>query len=211
MKKLFDGISKKEKKKLLKIFESHTIYYKKDISILRTVGEDIIGIIVEGELQIIKSDYNGNRTIIDELYDEDIFGTHLSSLNNNDYEIITKKDTKLIMIEYQRIIKSDSNLPCYNKFIRNLLEIVTNIIDEKNKRINILTKKTIRDKLLEYFDNNATNNEKRIIYLPFSYTDLADYLAVDRSAMSREFKNLKEEGFIKTNGRIITLLYRKNQ
>ena len=209
MQKLFDGISKKDKARLIRLFEAHNIKYKKDLPILRTLTDDIIGIIINGELQIIRTDYYGNRTIIDELFTGDIFGTIISSLNNNDYEIITKKDTNLIIIEYQRILNLKSNLPCYNQFIRNLLEITTNKIAEKNKRINLLTKKTIRDKLLEYFNNNSTNSEKRILYLPFSYTDLADYLAVDRSAMSRELKNLKDEGFIKTKGRIITLLYNK--
>ena len=80
--------------------------------------------------------------------------------------------------------------------------------EEKNERIEILTKKTIRDKLLEYFNIYRKKHASKIIYLPFSFTDLADFLAVDRSAMTRELKNLKEEGFIETKGRRITLLYK---
>ena len=81
-------------------------------------------------------------------------------------------------------------------------------MDEKNDRIEILTKKTIRDKLLEYFNIYSKKHGTRVIYLPFSLTDFADYLAIDRSAMSREMKNLKDEGFIDSKGRKITLLYR---
>ena len=208
MKKLFNNISKNERKKLLKLFEAHTLNYKKDIPILTSIKEDIIGIIISGKVQIIRTDYNGNRTIIEELEEESLFGTLISSLSSSECEIITKEDTKILLIEYNRILNTECNLPYYNRFIKNLLEIATSTINDKNKRIEVLTKKTIRDKLLEYFNNNASNNEKRILYLPFSYTDLSDYLAVDRSAMSREIKNLKEEGFIKTKGRIITLLYR---
>ena len=81
--------------------------------------------------------------------------------------------------------------------------------EEKNERIEILTKKTIRNRLLEYFTIMSNKHGTKFIYLPFNYTDLADYLAIDRCAMSRELKNLKEEGFIEIKGKRITLLYEK--
>ncbi len=209
MRKLFANISVKDQKKLLKLLETSVLNYKKDSVILSTVNNNIIGIILEGKAQIIRTDYNGNRTIIEELEEESIFGTALSSLSSDECQIITKEDTKILVIDYDIIISSkNNNYSYYNQFIKNLLEITTNIIDEKNNRIEILTKKSIRDKLLEYFRIYRKKNGTNIIYLPFSYTDLSDYLAVDRSAMSREIKSLKEEGFISTKGRKINLLYR---
>ncbi len=209
MVKLFNKISVKDQTKLLKLLETSILNFKKDKVILSTIEENIIGVILEGYAQIIRTDYNGNRTIIEELEENDIFGSSISSLSSNEYQIITKEDTKVLIIDYDRIIESKNNTyPYYNQFIKNLLEITTNIIDEKNERIEILTKKTIRDKLLEYFNIYSKKHGTRIIYLPFSFTDLADYLAVDRSAMSRELKYLKEEGFINSKGRRITLLYR---
>lgn len=209
MRKLFNKISVKEQKKLLKMLETSILSFKKDTIILSTVEDKIIGIILEGKAQIIRTDYNGNKTIIEELEEESVFGTALSSLSNDEYEIITKEDTKVLTIDFDLILSSkDNNYSYYNQFIKNLLEITTNIIDEKNDRIEILTKKTIRDKLLEYFNIYSKRHASKIIYLPFSYTDLAYYLAVDRSAMTRELKNLKEEGFIESKGRKIILLYR---
>ena len=82
-----------------------------------------------------------------------------------------------------------------------------NSINDKNNRIEILTKKTIRNRLLEYFKIVSLKNKSKNIYLPFTFTDLADYLAIDRSAMTRELKNLKEEGFIEIKNKRITLLY----
>lgn len=209
MRKLFNKISVKEQSKLLKLLETSVLIYKKDTAILSSIEENIIGIILEGKAQIIRTDYNGNRTIMEELEEESVFGTALSSLSSDECEIITKEDTKVLIIDYDHILESENNnYAYYNQFIKNLLEITTNIIDEKNERIEILTKKTIRDKLLEYFNIYRKKHGARNIYLPFSFTDLADYLAVDRSAMSRELKYLKEEGFIETKGRKITLLYR---
>ena len=77
-----------------------------------------------------------------------------------------------------------------------------------NNRIEILSNKTIRNKLLAYFKLMSKKNKSRIIYLPYTFIDLADYLGVDRSAMYRELKNLKEEGLITiTNKKIILNFY----
>ena len=149
MRKLFANISVKDQKKLLKLLETSVLNYKKDSVILSTVNNNIIGIILEGKAQIIRTDYNGNRTIIEELEEESIFGTALSSLSSDECQIITKEDTKILVIDYDIIISSkNNNYSYYNQFIKNLLEITTNIIDEKNNRIEILTKKSIRDQLL---------------------------------------------------------------
>ena len=209
MTNLFHNISGKNKEKLLYTLEAHTFTFKKNTRIISTLKDDnIIGYVVDGYMQIIRTDYNGNTTIIEELEEESVFGTMLSSLNNSEYDILTKEDTKIIILDYNRIINEEINHPnYYNQFIKNLLEIATNKINEKNERIEILTKKTIRDKLLEYFKIMSEKNGSRIIYLSLNYTELAEYLAVDRCAMSRELKNLKEEGFIKTEQKKITLLY----
>ncbi len=111
-------------------------------------------------------------------------------------------------MDYDTIINcTQNNKGFYNQFIKNLLEIIVNKINEKNERIEILSNKSIRNKLLEYFRIETKKTGNKIIYLPFTFTDLADYLSVDRSAMSREIKNLKDEGFIEIKQKRITLLY----
>ncbi len=208
MKNLFDNISTKNKEKILKNLEANTLHFKKNNKILSTFkNENFIGIIIEGWIQIIKIDYNGNRTIIEDLEENGVFGTMISSFSNQEYDIITKDDTKIIMLDYDRIININNNNTYYNQFLKNLLEIVINITNERNKRIEILTKKTIRNKLLEYFNVVTKNNHSKIIYLTSTLTDLSDYLAIDRCAMMRELKYLKEEGFIEIKNKKITLLY----
>ncbi len=206
---IFNKISVNNQKKLLKLLEANTIFFKKDNAISSMIKGNIIGVVIEGYAQIIKTDYNGNRTIIEELVEGSVFGSFISPLNNNEYNVLTKEDTKIIFFDYEFIINFENNgYSYYNQFIKNLLEITTELIDEKNKKIEILTQKTIRDKLLTYFEMNFKKTGSKNIYLASSYTDLADYLAIDRSAMSRELKNLKNEGFITTKGRKITLLYK---
>ena len=191
------------------MLEADTLHFKKDSTILSVIKNDnIVGIITSGYLQIIRTDHNGIRTIIEELEEQDVFGSFISSLKNKEYEIIAKEDTEIIIIDYDNIINCNlTNKSFYNQFIKNLLQITSKKIQEKNERIEILTKKTIRNKLLEYFKIISKKHNSKYIYLPFNFTDLADYLAIDRSAMSRELKYLKEEGFIEIKGKRIKLLY----
>ncbi len=208
MTNLFTNISEKNQEKILKILEASTLNFKPNCQILTSVKLDnMIGIVLLGYMQIIRTDYNGNRTIIEELTENDVFGTTISSLTN-ECEIITKEDTKIVIIDFNNILNDvENNLSYYKQFIKNLLEIYSDKINTKNERIEILTKKTIRDKLLEYFKIVSKRNNSKKIYLTMTYIELADYLAVDRSAMTRELKNLSEEGFIKREEKKITLLY----
>lgn len=206
MQKLFDKISDKEKDLILKEFEAETLLYKKNSSVLSTNRSNIIGIVLEGYLQIIKTDYDGKQVIIEELPEGHLFGTTLSNLNNNEVSILAKEDSKVLVIEYSMIFNSNNVKPYISKFLKNLLDITTDIINERNNHIQVLTKRSIRDKLLEYFNLNKTPGSK-ILYLPSTITDLANYLAIDRSAMSRELKNLRDDGFIETKGKRIYLKY----
>ncbi len=209
MNNLFNNITNANKEKILKSLEGNTLHFKKNNTILSNIKQDnIIGIILEGYIQIVKTDYNGNRTIIEDLYDNDIFSSKMSNISNSEYSVTTKEDTKLIIIYFNEILNNDLQTSYYNQFLKNLLYIMSDKMTNINNRIEILSNKTIRNKLLAYFKLMSKKNNSRIIYLPYTFIDLADYLGVDRSAMYRELKNLKEEGLITiTNKKIILNFY----
>lgn len=203
---LFYNISKFQKEKILQYLEANILFFKKNNIILSSVKkDDIIGFVVEGHLQIIKTDYNGNETMLEDLYENDVFGTNISFISNNEYSIKTKEDTKIVILYFDEIINKELNCAYYNQFLKNLLEIVNNKIISNNERIYILTNKTIRNKLLAFFKIVSDKNNSKYIYLPFSFTELADYLAVDRASMHRELKHLKEEGIIDIKNKRIKL------
>lgn len=206
---LFKDITPDNKSKLLKLLETSNFTYQKGVNIAYLFKDkESIGSVIEGSLDIIRIDYNGTRTIIETIYEDEILGTSLTSLLSNDYEIITREDTKILWLDYKVILGiNDTKYSYYNQFIKNLLMIALEKNTLKNERIEILTQKTIRNKLLEYFRIETLKNRSKIIYLKSTWQDLADYLAIDRCAMTRELKYLKEEGFISVKGRVITLLY----
>ena len=202
----FENISPKNKEKLMRSLEANIHTFKSGMNILSNANnENLLGIIIYGYIQIIKTDYNGNITIIEKLEDNAIFGNMISNISNNEYQVITKEETKVILLDYDRILNNLKQNSAYYQFIQNLLKIISNKIHEKNERIEVLTEKTIRNKLLKYFDVTKPNTYSKIIYLPFTYTELAEYLSVDRSALMRELKNLRDEGIIETKDKKIYL------
>ena len=210
MENIFEGISEKNKRKLLKNLGADTLHYKKDESIIRLFKDDnIINFIVKGNVKVVLNNINGNQIITDDLYDGDVFSSTINYINENETDAIVTEDTEIISMNQKDIIDfKDNSKSYYNIFIKNLFIIMTKKISERNERIQILTKKTIRYRLLEYFEIKRKKNNSLNIYLPYNYIDLAAYIAVDRSAMSRELSNLKDEGFINIKGKKITILYK---
>ena len=209
MENLFENISSKNREKLLKMLRAQAIPYRKGVNILSNVNRDnFIGIVDEGSLQIVFNDYNGNSIIIEDIEKNQIFGNLISSINSDECEVITKDKTRIIYIDYDNItspeiIKTDF----YIIFVKNLIKLIATQLNTKNERIEILTKRTTRDKLLEYFRILSQKKSSKTFTIPFTFIELANYLSVDRSAMTREIKYLKTEGFIKVDGKRVRLLY----
>ena len=208
MTNLFENINDKNIEKLKRFLRTTTTIYQKNVNVLSNVNrDDYIAIIDKGSVNLIYNDYNGNKNILEELTEGELFGTLLSSITD-EVECVTKEQTQITYIEYSQITNDDIiKTEFYIIFIKNLIKLLSDQVKNKNKRIELLTKRTTRDKLLEYFRMKSQEKGNRTFSIPYSYTELANYLSVDRSAMMREITYLKEDGLITTNKRKITLLY----
>mgnify|MGYP004529878515 FL=1 len=168
-----------------------------------------ICIVLSGEVDLIRYDVNGNKTIISHFVTNDVFGEVFYPANtNNELFAVARKNSEILFYTYDSLFtKCKRNCDFHKTLISSLSELFLNNIVELNLRIELLTKRSTRSKILSYFDILSKGSLRKTFTLPYSYTDLADFLSVDRSAMMREFKLLIDEGFIKKNGSKITLLY----
>lgn len=207
---IFNNINEEDIIKMLKCFDAKKRTFKKDATIINYIGNtSMIGIILEGSAKLIRYDYSGNRTILEELEKNDIFGEVFSNYNIDELTVKAQEDTTVLFIDYYHITKRCKKAcPYHSKLVENTLNILSQKIVSTNERIEILAKRSIREKLLAYFEIMSKQKLSKTFTIPFTYTDLADYLGVDRSAMQREIKKLKEDGFIKTNNKKITLTYK---
>lgn len=167
-------------------------------------------ILVSGNADLVRYDLNGNRTIVEHFSKHDVFGEVFYTVTtNNELLVEAREKCEILIYIYDDIhSKCKNNCKFHQVLSENLPELILSKVTDLNMRIELLTKRSIRDKLLGYFNLLSNRNLSKSFYLSFSLTDLADYLSVDRSAMMREIKSLKEEGFIDKNKNRITLLYK---
>ena len=165
--------------------------------------------VLKGEADLIRYDLNGNKTIIGHFTKNDVFGEVFYPANtNNELFVEAKKNAEILFLLYDDIQEKCKRTCTFHEELKeSLSDIILSQVIELNTRIELLTKRNTRDKLLSYFDILSSNRMNKTITIPFSYTDLADYLSVDRSAMTRELSHLIEDGFIKKIGNKITLMY----
>ena len=166
-------------------------------------------IVLSGEVDLIRYDVNGNKTIISHFVTDDVFGEVFYPANtNNELFAIARKNSEILFYTYDSLLtKCRRNCDFHKTLTSSLSELFLNNIVELNLRIELLTKRSTRSNILSYFDILSKGSLRKTFTLPYTYTDLADFLSVDRSAMMREFKLLIDDGFIKKNGGKITLLY----
>ena len=168
-----------------------------------------IYIVLSGEIDLIRYDVNGNKTIIGHFVENDILGEVFYPANtNNELFAIARKNSEVLFYAYDSLSnKCRKNCDFHKELTNSLAQLFLDKIVELNLRIELLTTKNTREKILSYFRMLSKSSLRRSFTLPYSYTDLADFLSVDRSAMMRELKLLVDEGFIKKHGNKITLLY----
>lgn len=197
---LFNGIDENNISSMLSCLEAQISDYNKNEFILRE-GDPVnyVGIVLDGQLQIIREDANGERILITGLNKGDIFGEALSSANvtHSPVSVVSYSDSKVLVINFQRILKVCSSACSHHtKLIENMLHLLAQKNLFLQNRMNILSKKTIRSRILCYFDSVVFIQGHNNINIPFNREELADFLCTDRSALSRELANMKAEGII---------------
>ena len=135
-------------------------------------------ILLSGEAELVRYDYNGNKTIVEHFSTNDIFGEIFYTVTTNNELFVEAKENSSVLFFIYDDIKTKCKRNC-----------------------------AFHEKLQGYFTIISSRNMSKTFIIPFSLTDLADYLSIDRSAMMRELKSLKDEGFIEKTGNRITLLY----
>ncbi len=203
----FYDMKSNEIEKLLPCLEAKTITFQKGSTILNTIkSNNNFYILLKGSANVIQIDKSGNRTIIETLKTNDVFESRMFHRLNNEIFIIALEETQIIVIHDEKIfIKCQKNCPYHTQFINNILTVLIKKINSNYLHVHFLTKKTIREKILEYFYYIAKIKKKKNFTLPMKYSDLADYLSTDRSALMREIKKLKEENIIEIKNKVVTI------
>jgi CRP-like cAMP-binding protein len=199
---LFHAIAYDDFEKVLGCLGAKALRYGKG-DVLLLAGEDVafVGLIVSGKIKIVKEDERGNISMLTELSESEMFGEILAyaDISQSPVTIQAATDCEILLIDHKKIISGCSS-ECWAAclFHRKLIENMSRIIAKKNfllnRKIEILSKRTTREKLMCFFD--FYREGEREFSIPYNREEMANYLCVDRSAMSNELCKMRDEGVL---------------
>lgn len=207
---LFFGISDQDVLHMLKCLDAKIIKYEKKQTVI-SEGDiaKTICIVLSGSVQMFQIDYYGNRSIISNAEKYSVFAEEFSCAGNMTVpvSIVASEPSVIMHIESNRVLHTCAN---YCSFHQQLIFNLMKDLAEKNvlfhQKLEIISKRTTRDKLMTYLMLQSKNSGKKCFEIPFNRQELADYLEVDRSGLSAEISKMRKEGILESNKNYFKLL-----
>lgn len=197
---LFAGISSEERKSMLGCIGYHISTFRKgDIIAFEEENIKHIGIVLSGSVDMVKEDLWGNKTMLVRVRKDEVFGETFAcgSDSASMATFLVSEDAAVLFLPFNRVMHS-CTMAC--QFHHRLIENMVHIIADKNRdlmrKVEVVSKRTIREKLLAYLSIQAQVQDSRYFEIPLGRVELAEYLCVDRSALTRELVKMKEDGLI---------------
>lgn len=200
---LFSGIKDEDISTMLHCLSARIASYQKEEFILHT-GDLVnqVGMVLSGSVLIIKEDFWGNRSILSEISPGSLFAETYACIGTTPLEVSTvaSSDCKVLFLDFQKLLTTCSSACHFHtRLIHNLLSTLAQKNRILTKKLEHMSQKTTRDKLLSYLSAESLKAKSPSFTIPFNRQQLADYLSVDRSAMSSELGKLKKEGILDYN------------
>ncbi|HKM05973.1 MAG TPA: Crp/Fnr family transcriptional regulator [Sphaerochaeta sp.] len=196
---LFQGVSLSDLPHLVRCLQPKEVTYPKDYTIIEE-GDllDELAVIVAGSVTVVRHDFWGNRTLVAKLGPGDIFAeTVACTADKSVASVITEEKTVVLFLSVQKIISTCSSACVFHQaIIANMIKLLAHKNLVLMQKMNHITKRNTREKLLSFLSEQAKNGGSQQFTIPFDRQQLADYLCVDRSAMSSELGKMKSEGLI---------------
>ena len=197
---LFDGISEQERGTMLGCIGYHIGTFKKG-GIVALEGENLrhIGIVLSGSVDMVKEDLWGHKTMLLRIRKDEIFGETFACGEDN-LSVVTfqvSEDARILFLPFDRVMHS-CTMACrfHHQLIENMVHIIANKNRDLMRKVEVVSRRSIREKLLTYLSIQSQTQGSRYFEIPLGRLELAEYLCVDRSALTRELAKMKDEGLL---------------
>jgi CRP-like cAMP-binding protein len=207
---LFDGIAPAELEALLGcLCAREGRYAKGEFVFLAGDIPDRVGIVLSGAVHVVQEDYWGNRNILAQAEEGELFAESFACAEpvSMGVSVLAVEKAEVLLLDYRRIFTTCSSACVFHaRLIRNMLRILARKNIGMLEKMQHLTRRTTRDKVLSYLSTQAKRHNAGEFAIPFSRQELADYLAVERSALSAELSRMRDDGLIRYKKNIFELL-----
>ena len=198
--RLFQGIREHEIEAMLTCLSAEERTYGKDAYTYR--AGDVtgrLGVVMEGAVNIIKDDVWGNRKIIENIGGGQIFGETYACLKGEPLmvDVQASERSRILFMDVNRILTTcSSSCDFHNRLIRSLMYVLAGKNLMLTKKMDIITPKSLRERVMVYLSQESVKQGCRTVTVPFNRQQMADYLSVDRSALSAELSRMQRDGVI---------------
>lgn len=201
---LFKGIEKSDLNSVIQCLDGRMENVSKGCPVFLE-GDSVrfIGVVLMGMVQVVREDFYGNRSVLSILQPGEMFAEVFScaGYETMPVSVFALADTKVLLIDCRHIFNSCSDSCHFHSILmNNLLKGMAQKNLALTQKIRYMSQKTTKDKLLAYLLDQAKQQGSREFVIPHNRQSLADYLGVERSAMSAEISKLKRAGIIDTRG-----------
>ena len=197
---LFEGISPEERKGMLGCIGYRVDSFRKgDIIAFEEENIRSVGIVLSGSVDMVKEDVWGNKILVARMGKDEIFGESFAWGKNKQSAVtfLVSENANVLVIPLDRVMHSCTNTcVCHRQLVENMVHIIADKNRDLIRKIEVISKRTIREKLLAYLSGQAQTQNARYFEIPLGRTELAEYLCVDRSALTRELVKMREDGLI---------------
>lgn len=201
---LFADIGQDEINSMLPCLSANVREYEKNEAVfLEGEPASRIGVVLSGAVQIVRDDYYGNRSVLALAEPGDLFGEVFvcAGLDAMPVSVLAAQSSKIMLLDCKKVFTvCHSACPFHSKLTANLLQVVAKKTLQLNQKIQIMSHRTTREKIMSYLLEQAKQRNTPQFTIPFDRQALADYLGVERSAMSAEIGKLKRSGIIDCKG-----------
>lgn len=206
--KLFANVSEDEIGGMLSCLDAHERHYKEGEFVFRQGDKvDSVSVLVDGALLVQADDYWGSRSIITQVGVGELFGQAYLAGEPIMNDVVAAEDSAVIFFDAKRVLTTCSSAcPFHNRVIRNLFFALSETNLRLVTKLGHIQKRTTREKLMSYLSLMAKKAGRSSFTIPFNRQELADFLSVDRSAMSAELGRMRDEGLLTFDRNRFTLL-----
>ena len=197
---IFKGIREEYLPAMLTCLGSFQKKYQKDEVIFLESNEvRNVGIILSGTVHMVKDDSEGYQTLLVVMKENELFGESFSCGSHLDAQVsfLTAAPCEVLFLPFHKVIHS-CKMSC--TFHHRLIENMVQLIEDKNvqlmHKIEVISKKTLREKILAYLRQQAMEQSSKQFTIPLERLELAEYLCADRSAVTRELSYMQRDGLI---------------
>lgn len=207
---LFRGFTEDEVKAALDCLQGTVLSFTRKERIFRRDDLlDSVGLVLRGHVLLCGENLSGMRYIFSELEAGDMIGETALRLPQepSGYEAVAGSDCELLFIQMMNIVRpGQQTCRLRARMIENMLALL--LVNNRSiyRKLDLVSHKSLRDRVLHYLSLQAKKNNATCFTIPFSRSDLADYLTVDRSALSRELQRMVHDGLIRIEGNRFELL-----